>query len=265
MRHMTLSYAMWHMRHVSMFMLMFYNWDKCLWPECSCILAVEKDMEQKWNKNADHFQTLNNTLHTWSCLRYTLWFHVAHRWSRPSLILWASKHNWLPHHSEHHCSIKVDQIKLANDLNKTAQFQPDQNLFKFIKDFILHTSTPCWSRCFQISFKSRYYIVLGSSFPWKAQKSIQTSHATIHGLAKDELLANMNQNFEINFRCALWEHGEKVTDKLYSDCRYETQQKWHKRQHTKKTLVEGLFTIHLSMFLKLFLATKMWGWQPCQS
>jgi hypothetical protein len=34
-------------------------------------------------------------------------------------------------------------------------------------------------------------------------RSIQTSHAKIHGLAKDELLANMNHNFEINFRCAL--------------------------------------------------------------
>jgi hypothetical protein len=187
------------------------------------------------------FQTLNNTLHTWSCLRYTLWFHVAHRWSRPSLILWASKHNWLPHHSEHHCSIKLDQIKLANDLKNSAQFQPDQHLFKFIKDFDpAHKQTLCWSRCFQITFKTRYYIVLDSSFLRKAQKSIQTSCATIHGLAKDGLLANMNHNFETKFRCALWEHGEKVTDKLCSDCRYETQQNWHKRQHTKKTLVEGL-------------------------
>lgn len=113
------------------------------------------------------------------------------------------------------------------------------------KTLILHTSTLCWSRCFQITFKSRYYIVLGSSFPWKAQKSTQTSRATIHGLAKDGLLANMNHNFETNFRCALWEHGEKVTDKVMFRL-----QIWNPTELTQKTLGEGLFTIHLSMFLE---------------
>jgi magnesium-transporting ATPase (P-type) len=134
---------------------------------------------------------------------------MLERLSSPLLILWASKHNWSSHHSEHHCRIKLGQVKLANDIKKmpvTKRFQPDQHLFKFIKEFgHAHKHTLLIqmfaNHLFQLDQIQHY---TWFQFSQKSLEKIQTNHATIHVKCQNLTSLAINLHYTVYVSQKLW-------------------------------------------------------------